>query len=89
VGPSRESGYLNNSSAKVRITRAVTNRQSMAIVMASRNQDDFSSIDLPPLREHGPQVVAGGLRTDDPIFRTDLRYRSHTRKEGDLSFILD
>jgi len=42
VWPSREFGYLI-SSARTRITSATTNRQSMAIVMATRIQDDFSS----------------------------------------------
>src|SRR5208337_5032764 len=42
-------GYLN-SSARTRKTTASTNRQSMAIVMANRIQDDFSSMPSPPLR---------------------------------------
>ena len=42
-GPSREFGYLARSSARTRITRATTNRQSMAMLMATRVQDDFSS----------------------------------------------
>jgi hypothetical protein len=41
-GSFREFGYLS-SSARTRIASAVTNRQSMAIVIATRIQDDFSS----------------------------------------------
>jgi len=64
------------------MTRAVTNRQSMAIVIAILIQDDFSSIASPPLRER-PAGRTSGLRTDNPIFRADLfRYRIHTRKDG-------
>jgi hypothetical protein len=39
-GPFREFGYFS-SSAKARITSAITNRQSMAIVTATRIQDDL------------------------------------------------
>ena len=42
VWPFREFGYLT-SSARTRITSAITNRQSMAIVIKTRIQDDFSS----------------------------------------------
>ena len=56
----------------------------MAIVMANRIQDDLSSMPSPPLREHGPQVAAYGLRTDSPIFRADLSLPLPTRKEGAL-----
>ena len=42
-GPSREFGYLARSSARTRMTSAVMNRQSMAIITATRIQDDFSS----------------------------------------------
>ena len=42
VGTSRVFGFLT-SSARTRITSAITNRQSMAIVIATRIQDDFSS----------------------------------------------
>ena len=38
------------SSARTRKTTAITNRQSMAIVMTIRIQDDFSSMSSPPLR---------------------------------------
>ena len=41
-GPSWEFGYLI-SSARTRMTRAATNRQSMAMVIATRIQDDLSS----------------------------------------------
>ncbi len=82
---SRELGYLNNSSAKVRITKAVTNRQSMAIVIASRNQDDLLSIGLTSFALNGPQVVACGLRTDGPIFRADSA-TAPTRAKKALQF---
>ena len=57
----------------------------MAMVTATRIQDDFSSNRLTshdhPTDEdqsagtpvwHGPQLAEDGLRTDGPIFRTDL-----------------
>jgi hypothetical protein len=46
------------SSRSARITRAITNRQSTAIVMITRIQDDFSSKGLTSLHWNGPQVVA-------------------------------
>src|SRR5580658_2375789 len=88
-GSFREFGYLS-SSARTRITSAVTNRQSMAVVITTRIQDNFSSMSSPPLRWHGPQVVLGGLRTDGPLFRADLsRHRSHTRKKNGHILTLD
>jgi len=84
VVPPGRFGYLR-SSARTRITSAVTNRQSMAIVINTRIQDDFSSIALTsydhPTDEDlsaGTPVLARpagrshGLRTDGPLFRADL-----------------
>ncbi len=96
VGPSRVFGYLR-SSAKTRITRAITNRQSMAMEMATRVQDDFSSNVLTsydhPMDEdpsagtpvwHGPQVV---LAACGPTARSSgpiFRHRfPHTQKKRD------
>jgi hypothetical protein len=70
-GTSREFGY-RNSSAKARITRAVTNRQSTAIVMTIRIQDDFSSTRLTSFALTRPAGRSSGLRTDGPFFRADL-----------------
>jgi len=55
------------------------------MVIATRIQDDFSSNALTSFALARPAGRSRGLRTDGPIFRTDLfRYRSHTRKEGGL-----
>ena len=53
----------------------MTNRQSMAIVTATRIQDDFSSNALTSFALARPAGRSSGLRTDDPIFRIDLRRR--------------
>ena len=44
----------------------------MAIVIATRIQDDFSSNALTSFALARPAGRFSGLRTDDPIFRTDL-----------------
>jgi len=54
------------------MTSAITNRQSMAIVMATRIQDDFSS-------NHPHLPCVGTAQSPGPIFR---RCRFHTRKES-------
>jgi hypothetical protein len=56
----------------------------MAIEMANRVQDDFSSNALTSFALTRPAGRCRGLRTDDPIFRADLRYRIHTRKGSAL-----
>jgi hypothetical protein len=53
----------------------------MAIVIAIRIQDDFSSIVLTSFALARPAGRWRDLRADDPIFRANLfRRRSHTRK---------
>ena len=89
-------GYYFSSSARTKKTTASTNRQSMAIVMANRIQDDFSSnaltsYDHPtdedlsagtPVRAR-PAGRCRGLRTDSPIFRADLSLpRSHSQRRS-------
>jgi len=78
----REFGYLS-SSARTRITSAVTNRQSMAMVIATRIQDDFSSN-----RPHLLRVSTARSRLRRPADRRPnlpgrfFRRRSHTRKRS-------
>jgi hypothetical protein len=50
----------------------------MAIVIATRIQDGFSSNRPHLLCVNGPQVVASGLRTDNPLFRADLSATAST-----------
>jgi hypothetical protein len=64
-------GYFS-SSAKARITIAVTNRQSMAIVIRTRIQDDFSSNRLTSFALARPAGRSDGLRTDGSLLRADL-----------------
>jgi hypothetical protein len=52
----------------------------MVTVMATRIQDDFSSNRLTSFALARPAGRFSGLRTVGPLFRADLRYRSHTRK---------
>ena len=60
--------YFNNSSTKTtRITIAITNRQSMANVMAMRVQDGFLSMGLPPSLER-PGRSFRGLRAVGSFF---------------------
>jgi hypothetical protein len=68
---SREFGCLI-SSARAKITSAVTNRQSMAIVIATRIQVVLSPNALTSFALARPAGRSSGLRTDDPIFRIDL-----------------
>jgi hypothetical protein len=63
----------------------------MAMVTATRIQDDFSS-NRPHLLcvGKGPQVVLGGLRTDGPIFRADFSAAVPTHaKEAQTVYNLD
>ena len=84
---SRVFGYLI-SSARTRITSAVTNRQSTAIVIATRIQDDLLS-NRPHLSCVG--TARGSLSTacgptahsSEPIFHR----RSHTRKGNSISLL--
>jgi hypothetical protein len=62
------------------MTRAVTNRQSMAIVIATRIQDGFSSNRPHLLCVNGPQVVATACGPTAHLPGRSLRYRIHTRK---------
>jgi hypothetical protein len=88
-GPSRVFGYLN-SSARTRITSAVTNRQSMAMVIATRIQDDFSS-NRPHLLCVGTarrsfQAARGPtVRSSGPILRQRF---PHTQKKRDHSTVV-
>jgi hypothetical protein len=83
VGPFREFGYLI-SSARTRITSASTNRQSTAIVIATRVQDDFSSNVLTSFTLARPAGRSSDLRTDGPLFRTDLLPPlTHSQKKRD------
>jgi hypothetical protein len=86
VGSSREFCYLVRSSVRTRITSAVTNRQSMAIVIRTRIQDDFSPNALTSFALARPAGRSSGLRTDGPIFRTDLHHRfPNTQRRRDQS----
>ena len=86
VGTSRVFGFLT-SSARTRITSAITNRQSMAIVIATRIQDDFSS-NRPHLLRVGTArrslVTACGptAHSSEPIFPPPL---PHTQKKRNQS----
>jgi hypothetical protein len=53
------------------MTSAVTNRQSMAIVIATLIQDDFSSNRPHLLCVSTARRSFRGLRTDGPLFRAD------------------
>jgi hypothetical protein len=81
VEPYRDFGYFIIS-VRTRSATANTNRQSMATVMANRIQNDLSSNRPHLLCVNTARRSSSGLRTDSPIFRADLRYRFHFRKEG-------
>jgi hypothetical protein len=85
-------GYLS-SSARARITSAITNRQSMAIVMATRircqgREQFLIQLSSPPLRWYGPLVVhetcGPTAHSSEPIFNR----RFHTRKRSAMSLLL-
>jgi hypothetical protein len=84
---SREFGYLI-STARTRITSAVTNRQSTATVIATRIQDDFLS-NRPHLlcagtaRRSVSTACGPTAHSSEPIFHR----RSHTRKRSSISLL--
>jgi len=82
---SREFGYLI-SSARTRITSAITNRQSTAIVIATLIQDDFSSnrphlLCVGTARRSLSTACGPTAQSSEPIFHR----RSHTRKRSSIS----
>jgi len=61
------------SSASTRTTITSNNRQSRAIAMVMRVQDNLLSIGLTSLRRNGSLTVAAVSEPFGPVFRTNLR----------------